>query len=96
MFSSQKKYAVIGLGEFGYTLATLLSQRGLYVIAVDQNMDKGEKIKNEVAESVSFDATETDLLRKFGVADVDVAIISAAMKIFRLPNLLLWSFRTVT
>lgn len=58
MLNSQKKYAVIGLGNFGYSLAMLLSQRGLYVIAVDRNMDKVEKIKNEVAESVSFDATE--------------------------------------
>lgn len=83
MFKSEMKYAVIGLGSFGYTLAKLLSQRGLYVIAVDQDMDKVENIKDKVAESVSFDATESDLLQKLGVANVDVAIISVGDENFQ-------------
>ncbi|TYP93733.1 TrkA-N domain-containing protein [Fodinibius salinus] len=83
MFKSETKYAVIGLGSFGYTLAKLLSQRGLYVVAIDQDMDKVEKIKDKVAASVSFDATEADLLQKLGVAKVDVAIISVGDENFQ-------------
>lgn len=83
MLNSQKKYAVIGLGNFGYSLAMLLSQRGLYVIAVDRNMDKVEKIKNEVAESVSFDATEAHLLHKLGITEADVVIISVGEENFQ-------------
>lgn len=83
MFNPQKKYAVIGLGTFGYKLATLLSQNDRYVIAVDLDMEKVEQIKGEVAESVSFDATEADLLHKLGVTDADVAIISVGEENFQ-------------
>lgn len=76
MFNSKKKYAVIGLGKFGYTIATLLAKQGFYVIAVDRNLEKVEKIRDEVAESVSFDATKADLLQELGITDADIVIIS--------------------
>lgn len=83
MFNAKKKYAVIGLGTFGYALATSLSQQGLYVVAVDRDLEKVEKIRDEVGESVSFDASEADLLRKLGITEADVAIISIGCENFQ-------------
>lgn len=86
MLRTKQKYAVIGLGTFGSTLAKLLSQSGLYVIAVDRDMNKVEQIKNQVAESVSFDATEADLLHKLDVTDAEAAIISVGEDNFQVAE----------
>lgn len=73
---SKKKYLVIGLGTFGRTMANALAEDNHYVVAIDKDINKVEQIKDNVAESVSFDATQTNLLHKFGATDVNIAVIA--------------------
>ncbi|MFH1227843.1 MAG: TrkA family potassium uptake protein [Planctomycetota bacterium] len=68
------KCAVIGLGEFGKALALKMAQRGAEVIAIDNNMDIVEDIKNEVSLAVKLDATDEKDLRSQGVDKADVLV----------------------
>lgn len=70
------KFAVIGLGQFGYSIARTLAQRGAEVLAVDIDAEKVEKIKDEVAYAVSLDATDVRALRAQNVQDVDAVVVA--------------------
>jgi trk system potassium uptake protein TrkA len=70
-----KKFAVIGLGRFGRRLAVSLTRGEAEVIAIDQNRDIVEEIRDEVTHAVRLDSTDEDALRSQGVDKVDVAIV---------------------
>lgn len=70
-----KKFAVIGLGRFGRKLAVSLTLSEAEVIAIDQNRDIVEEIRDEVTHAVRLDSTDEDALRAQGVENVDVAIV---------------------
>jgi len=71
-----RKFAVIGLGRFGSTVAQALSQRGAEVIAIDKDPAIVEKFKDIVTLAVRLDSTDEEALRSQGVDKVDVAIVS--------------------
>jgi trk system potassium uptake protein TrkA len=70
-----KKFAVIGLGRFGQKLAITLTMNQAEVIAIDQNREIIEQIRDEVAHAVRLDSTDEDALRSQGIDKVDVAIV---------------------
>ncbi len=76
-----QQYVVIGLGRFGYSLATTLYKLGHEVIAIDINEDKIEDIADEVTYAVHADATDEDALEALGIKRVDRAIIAIATNI---------------
>ena len=51
------KIVVIGLGNFGMSLAINLSNTGNEVIVADNNLEKIEQVKNKVTHAVAMDAT---------------------------------------
>lgn len=71
-----KKYAVIGLGQFGTAIAKTLSSRNAEVIAIDKNIDKVENIKDAVSYTVSIDATNKEALMGQNIQDMDCVIIA--------------------
>jgi trk system potassium uptake protein len=55
---------IIGLGQFGMSLARTLSEKGVEVLAVDRRRNLVEEASSFVAEAVTIDATEeTELAR---------------------------------
>ena len=68
--------AVIGLGNFGFSVAAELARKGCQVICVDANMEKVQSIKDLVLNAVQADATDEKALRAIGISEVDVAVIS--------------------
>lgn len=70
------KVAVVGLGLFGMSLALELARAGAEVIAIDENMELCNDVKNEVAVAVRLDATDERELRAQGVHQVDVLVAS--------------------
>lgn len=66
--------AVIGLGTFGYKIATTLSSMGAEVIAVDINPSLVEDIKERVQHAVVADSSDEKVLRSIGISDVDAAV----------------------
>lgn len=76
MATTKDQFCVIGLGEYGFSLAKSLAEEGAYVMAVDHDYDRIEEIKKYVAEAVQFDATDPTLLKEHGVSEADVVIVA--------------------
>lgn len=71
-----KRYAVIGLGLLGRTVARELSQRGLEVIAVDLDGELVQAIADEVTLAVRLDSTNREALVRQGIDQVDAALVA--------------------
>lgn len=73
-----EEFAVIGIGRFGFSLATTLYKLGYEVIAIDIDEEKVEDIAEEVTYSVQADATDENALRSIGLRNVDVVVVATA------------------
>lgn len=73
---TELQFAIIGIGAFGKALAKKLSEEGAYVIAIDNDMEHIEQIKDYVSDAICFDGTDAELLEEHGITNVDVAVIS--------------------
>jgi len=71
-----KKYLVIGLGNFGSTLAKTLTASGNEVVAVDIDMQKVEAVKNEVSLSVALDTRELHSINSLPIEECDAVIVA--------------------
>ncbi|WP_022664738.1 potassium channel family protein [Desulfospira joergensenii] len=70
-----KQFLVVGLGNFGYYLATHLYQKGHEVMAIDKNPTLVQNIKDHVTRAVVADATDAGVIEELGVKDVDTAVV---------------------
>src|SRR5688572_24188075 len=70
------KFAVIGLGIFGNSIARTLSERGAEVLAIDNEEDHVEDIKDDVAYAVALDATDIRALESQSIQDMDAVIVA--------------------
>lgn len=77
----EKNVIVLGLGRFGYSVATKLFEKGVYVTAVDSNYKKVEKIANFVSSAAQGDITEEVAMKSLGINNYDVAIIATGTDI---------------
>ena len=73
-----KSFAVIGLGQFGMTLAVTLAESDCDVLAIDDKEENIEEICEKVTYAVKADVREPGILKALGVQNVDVAIIAVA------------------
>lgn len=76
-----KRFAVIGLGKFGFHVAKALFEAGNEVVAVDQDKNKIQEIDPYCTEAIVMDATDKERLNALGLEDMDSVIISAGTKI---------------
>lgn len=72
---SEKNYAVIGLGIFGYRVAVELFGLGNKVLAVDRNRKLVEQIKEKVTEAVVADASDYEALEELKIQDFKTVIV---------------------
>lgn len=70
-----KQFLIIGLGNFGFYLATHLYGKGHDVMAVDRSPVLVQSIKDHVTQAVVADATDAATLRELGVKNVDTAVV---------------------
>lgn len=71
-----QKFAVIGLGIFGTSIARTLALRGAEVLAIDQVHDKVELIKDDVAHAVTMDSTDVKSLKAQNVHEMDAVVVA--------------------
>ncbi len=76
-----KQVAVIGLGRFGMSLATILYQSGYEVLAIDKSSNLVEEVGDHVTHAVRADATEEEALRRLGIDHYDVAVVTVGASI---------------
>lgn len=71
-----QKMAVIGLGSFGFSLATRLEDLGVEVLAIDRNERVVQEISNSVSAAVTFDCTDENMLEAHGLAAMDLVVVA--------------------
>lgn len=69
------KYIIIGLGNFGASLAEKLTVMGNEVIGADMNMSKVEAIKDRITHAVNLDATDINAVANLPLKDTDIVIV---------------------
>ena len=75
---TKRSYAVFGLGRFGRAVAGELAAGGAEVIAVDINEDIVNDAISDIPYCKCADITNPEVIRRLGIANVDVAVIAMA------------------
>ena len=70
-----KQFAVIGLGSFGYYLASQLYEKGHDVLAIDRLPGPVQDIRDLVTQSVVADSTDAKALAALGVGEMDAVVV---------------------
>ncbi len=76
-----KRFAVIGLGNFGFYAAKALFEDGNEVIAIDTDRSRVQAIDPHATEAIVLDATEKEPLKSLGLEHMDGVIVSTGNKI---------------
>ena len=76
-----KRFAVIGLGNFGFYAAKSLFEDGHEVIAMDTNKTRVQAVAPHVTEAMVLDAAEKDALKPLGLKQMDAVIIATGTRI---------------
>lgn len=66
---------IIGLGNFGASLAKVLTSMGHDVLGVDNNLDRVEYFKDTIANTICLDATDSHALRLLPIKEADVFVV---------------------
>jgi trk system potassium uptake protein TrkA len=72
---NMKQFAIIGLGNFGYYLATHLYDKGNDVLAIDKNQNLVQKIKDNVTQAVIADSTDLQTIKSLSVPEMDAVVV---------------------
>ncbi|MEJ2658046.1 MAG: TrkA family potassium uptake protein [Desulfobacterales bacterium] len=70
-----KQFAIIGLGNFGYYLATHLYEKGNDVLAIDKDQNLVQKIKDNVTQAVIADSTDLQAIKSLSITEMDAAVV---------------------
>ncbi|QDP85158.1 TrkA family potassium uptake protein [Chryseobacterium sp. SNU WT5] len=70
------KYIVIGMGNFGLSLAEKLTKLGNEVIGIDNSMAKVEAVKEKISHAICLDATDEYTMNGLPFKDTDIVIIA--------------------
>ncbi len=76
-----KRFAVIGLGNFGFHAAKALFEDGNEVVAIDTEKSRVQAIDPHATESLVMDATDKEALKSLGLEDMNGMIVSTGTKI---------------
>ncbi len=76
-----KRFAVIGLGNFGFYTAKTLFEEGHEVIAIDADRARIQAIDSCTTEAVVMNATDKDALKALGLEETDGVVVSTGTKI---------------
>ena len=76
-----KRFAVIGLGNFGFHAAKALFEDGNEVVAIDTDKARVQAIDPYSTEAVVLEATDKEALKSLGLENMDAVIVSTGTKI---------------
>jgi len=94
------KFCIIGLGRFGFSVASRLSHNGMEVIAIDMNEAIIADIRDDVTQAICMQVIDEDSLHSIGIEEIDTAIvttgknfaqsilITALLKKVKVPNVI--------
>lgn len=70
------KFIIIGLGNFGASLAIKLTEMGHEVIGVDKRTEKIEAVKDRLTFTIALDSTNLAAIKNLPVEESDVVIVA--------------------
>ncbi len=70
------KYIVVGLGNFGASLAKKLTEQGNEVIGIDTDMNRVENYKERISHTICMDATDEFTVSGLPLKDTDMVVIA--------------------
>lgn len=76
-----KKFIVIGLGNFGMSLAGTLEENGCEVLGIDIDRVLVQKAKDSISQAVIGDATNRSVLESLPIKDFDGAVVSIGQEL---------------
>jgi trk system potassium uptake protein len=76
-----KRFAVIGLGKFGFHTAKALFEDGNEVVAIDSDKSRAQAVDPHSTEALVLDATDKETLSALGLESMDGVIVSTGTKI---------------
>lgn len=71
-----QRFAVMGLGRFGYTVATHLAKSGADVIAVDSDQTIINEVSDRVPVAICMNSADRESLMAHGIDKVDAAVVA--------------------
>lgn len=71
-----KRFVIVGLGNFGASVAETLHSLGHDVAALDRDADRVDMMARAVSRAAVGDGTDLQTLRRIGTEDADAAVIS--------------------
>lgn len=76
-----KRFAVIGVGRFGYYVAKALYENKNEVIAIDRNKERVQAIVPHCTSAIVQDVTDIEALKGLGLDEMDGVIVSTGANI---------------
>lgn len=70
------KYLIIGLGNFGTTLALELTAVGHEVMGIDTNERSVDNIKDRIESAIIMDATDIHTISMLPLSEIDICVIA--------------------
>ncbi len=70
------KYLIVGLGNFGASLAEKLTNQGNEVIGIDSSMVKVDGLKEKISHTICMNATDEFTVMGLPLKDTDVVIVA--------------------
>jgi trk system potassium uptake protein TrkA len=69
------KYIIIGLGNFGTSLAVKLTDQGHEVIGVDKDIDRVEYLKERITYAICLNSKDPEAVKSLPVKNTDIVIV---------------------
>ena len=70
------KFCVIGLGRFGYRVATTLADNGMEVLGIDSNESIVASIRDQITQAICLRVNDETVLRSIGIEEMDTVIVA--------------------
>lgn len=80
---NQREFVVIGLGEFGASVARRLHELGHSVLGVDRNRAVVQQFADDLPDLAVLDATDEDALRDIDIQSFDTALVAVGTDLAR-------------
>ena len=71
-----KKYAVIGLGNFGSSVAKQLAAKGEEILVIDKDEEVIDNIKDEVSYAIAMDSTNSNALMQQNISEFEAVVVA--------------------
>lgn len=71
----KKQCVIVGLGKYGRSIAKKLSDSGVEVLAIDNDMKIVEKVSSFVTKAICIDVTSEEAWESLPINDFDVGVV---------------------